>query len=57
VPPHDHEALVNALERLITDPDLCGRMGTNARRLVETEFSVEKVNQATLRLYTELLEA
>ena len=55
VPPRDLDALVNALERLIADPDLCRRMGINARRLAEDKFSVDKVNQDTLRLYSELL--
>ncbi|MGH8120969.1 MAG: glycosyltransferase [Gammaproteobacteria bacterium] len=55
VTPRDTKALVNVIERLIADPDLCSRMGMNARRLAESEFSVEKVNQDTLQLYSELL--
>jgi len=55
VPTRDTKALVKAIERLIADPDLCGHMGTNARRLVESEFSVGKVNQETMQLYSGLL--
>lgn len=55
VPPRDYKALAAAIERLVADPDLCRHMGENARRLVDTEFSVEKVNQETLKLYERLL--
>jgi len=51
IPPRDYKALATAIKRLIVDPDLCRYMGENARRLVADKFSIEKVNQDTLKLY------
>ena len=36
--PHRPEALADALEDLSGDPELCRRMGENARALAEREF-------------------
>jgi len=36
--PHQPGALADALERLAADPDLCRRMGRNARALAERQF-------------------
>lgn len=38
VDPHRPEALADALEELARDPDLCRRMGANARALAERQF-------------------
>lgn len=48
---HDHEQLVAALARLITDPEERRAMGERGRRLAEEEFSIEKVVTETLDVY------
>lgn len=51
VPPHDSQALAEALEKLLKDDTLRTRMGQASRRLAEERFSVEMVNRATLKVY------
>jgi glycosyltransferase involved in cell wall biosynthesis len=51
VPPDDMDALVQALERLISDPELRQTMGKNSRKLVMENFTHKKINQATLAVY------
>lgn len=56
VPVRDAQAVAEALKKLLDSPDIRQRMGMNGRRLVEKEFSVEKVNKATLALYEDLIK-
>lgn len=51
VPPRDSVALANALERLILDQPLRLRLGRRAREVCVSEFGVESVVEATMRLY------
>jgi glycosyltransferase involved in cell wall biosynthesis len=39
VPPGDPAALANALEAMAANPDACRKMGANARKLGESQFS------------------
>lgn len=55
VPVGDAKALAQALATLAKDQDLRLRLGATARRVVEQEFSTEKVVQQTMALYQELL--
>lgn len=55
VPPRDSRSLAAALRRLIENPELRRRMGTEARNRAEQEFGVEKVVQSHLDLYRELI--
>ncbi len=55
VPIGDAKALAQALATLTKDQDLRLRLGATARRVVEQEFSTEKVVQQTMALYRELL--
>jgi colanic acid/amylovoran biosynthesis glycosyltransferase len=48
VPQHDPASLASAIERLLMDADLRVRLATQARRLIEDEFSVHR-NAARLR--------
>jgi glycosyltransferase involved in cell wall biosynthesis len=57
VPSRDPEALAAALETLIRNPALRRQYGDRGRRRAETEFAVEIVNDATLRLYREMFGA
>jgi glycosyltransferase involved in cell wall biosynthesis len=55
VPPDDPLALAQAIDRLISDPDLRGRMGAAARKLVLQKFTAAQVNSATLAVYRKVL--
>jgi glycosyltransferase involved in cell wall biosynthesis len=51
VPSGDEPALVDALARLITDRELCRRMGQAARVKAEREFSLDRLARETLAAY------
>lgn len=53
VPPADAGALANALNRLLREPDLRGRMADAARERVRREFSLERMVADTLAVYRE----
>ena len=55
VPARDARALADALERLITDPDLRRVMGARGRKRAMEEFDVERVIEQTLDVYREAL--
>ncbi len=57
VPARAPEPLAAALRRLLQDAALRQRMGVAGRELVLREFSLERVNAATLALYAQLLAA
>ena len=57
VPPRDPAALAAAILRLADDRALRARLGTGGRRLVEREFSEERIAAATLALWRGLLES
>ena len=49
--PQDTKSLEEGLLRLLTEPELCRRLGENARRKVEAEFSMEKNMKRLLNVY------
>jgi glycosyltransferase involved in cell wall biosynthesis len=49
VPVRNAEALAEAMERFIMQPDLIAKMGQASRRIAEERFDVRKVNQVILR--------
>jgi glycosyltransferase involved in cell wall biosynthesis len=51
VPVRNVEALANALETLITNPELRRRMGKAGREIALNQFSMAKVNRETLAVY------
>jgi len=55
VPPRRSGALAEAMNRLLEDGRLRARMGIEARRRVEREFTKERMAQGTLKLYEEVL--
>lgn len=57
VPPRDPQALADALNTLIRDPDMQKSMGLRGRERVEAEFSSVLVIKQTLALYEEMLAA
>ncbi len=57
VPVRDAVALADAIQSLIEDPVRRQLMGTAGRELAEREFAIEKVVEAHLKVYQELLLA
>lgn len=55
VPVRDARAVAEALKKLLASPKLRQTMGMHGRKLVEREFTLEKVNMQTLALYEELI--
>jgi glycosyltransferase involved in cell wall biosynthesis len=55
VPPGDIAALANSIAALIDDPDAAARLGRNARKMVEREYTVERMVRRTEVLYDGLL--
>ncbi len=53
VPPNRPDDLANALERLLSDPDLSGRLARAAREKIETAFSVEENCRRLLEVFRE----
>lgn len=54
-PPRDVPALADALDTLMLDDALRERMGAAAREWVRSEFDVDVMRDATLRLYRDLI--
>ena len=55
VPPRDERALAAAISRLATDPALCKRLGTMARKKALSHFDERIIIQQTLAVYRDLL--
>ena len=55
VPTHDSKALANALTSLLTDDEKRLEFSENARKRIESSFSIEKTLETTLDLYSQLL--
>ena len=56
VPARDHVALADAIQLLIKDPVKRKEMGAAGRVLAESEFGIEKVIAAHLKIYREIKE-
>ena len=57
VPIRDATALADAIARLLDDSNLRQAMGAAGRKLAEKEYGVEKVVEAHLKIYQELMES
>jgi glycosyltransferase involved in cell wall biosynthesis len=55
VPPESVESLSAALIDLLQKPDRQELLGTAARKLVEDQFSAERMTEGYLRIYRETL--
>lgn len=53
--PKDEVSLYEGLDRLLSDAQLCKRLGTKARQKVEKEFSIEKNMEKLLHIYHKVL--
>ncbi len=56
VPHGDPRALAEKLGRLLADPELRRRLGSNARRVALDRFTLERVSGRTLDVYREVIE-
>jgi glycosyltransferase involved in cell wall biosynthesis len=56
VPPHDPQAVAEALKLLIQDPPKRIRMGGRGREIAVSEFSSARVNSETLAVYRSLVK-
>jgi glycosyltransferase involved in cell wall biosynthesis len=54
VPPRDHEAMANAIVKLLKDEALRKRMGAAGMTLAQSTFSAERMVEATLRVYRDV---
>jgi len=54
VPERDNDALVSAIRRLIEDVALRQKLGSNGRSFVVEEFSLERMEQRLVTLFTGL---
>jgi glycosyltransferase involved in cell wall biosynthesis len=48
VPVRDAEALAEAVEKFIQNPELIGQMGEQSRKIAEEKYDVHKVNKVIL---------
>ncbi len=55
VPPDNAQALADAIARLADDKELRRKFGEAGRRLVENEFSADRIGSETVALYDRLL--
>jgi glycosyltransferase involved in cell wall biosynthesis len=55
VPPKDSIVLANAIMGLLENEDLARQMGMNGRKLVEEEYTWERVAEETEKVYQEVL--
>ncbi len=51
IPRGDTDALEKRILELFSDPALCARLGGNARKKVEKQFSVDSMTEGTIRVY------
>ena len=57
MPVKDATALANAIKRLLGDADLRQSMGAAGRELAEQKYGIDKVMEAHLKIYQELMES
>jgi glycosyltransferase involved in cell wall biosynthesis len=55
VPPEDPAALAQAVVRMLSDPALASRLGSNGARLVREHFTLDSMVEGNERVYREIL--
>ena len=56
MPVRDSKSLADALQRLIEDGDLRGRMGQAGRQLAEDVFAIQKIVEQHMDVYQRLMD-
>jgi len=56
IPPEDPAALAKAMVQVLGDPGSARRLGEEGRRLVEKEYTVEKMSEKVYRVYQQVYE-
>lgn len=57
VNPKDEEDLLRGLLKVLKDPELCRRLGNEARKKVEREFNLSSNVEQLLEIYRKVCEA
>lgn len=55
IEPQDPEGLKSALQKLLSDPELCEYLGKNARAKVQKEYSINKSLEELVKIYQRLV--
>ena len=55
--PKDEEDLLRGLLKVLKDPELCRRLGNEARKKVEREFNLSSNLEQLLEIYRKVYEA
>lgn len=56
VEPKNRESLLHALDRVLSDAALCERLGKNARKTVEKDFSLQESMERLLEIYERVMK-
>jgi glycosyltransferase involved in cell wall biosynthesis len=56
IPPQEPASIVNAIQKLMVNPDLCRRLGKNGRRFIEQNLSRSQTSEAYIRVLEPILE-
>lgn len=56
IPPGDETSFADAVQKLLADPALRRQLGCNARQFAQENFSLNRVRQRYVELYTALLQ-
>ncbi|NIN36395.1 MAG: glycosyltransferase, partial [Gammaproteobacteria bacterium] len=56
IPPRNASALADAIKKLMNNDILRKSMGIEGRKLAERKFSIDKIIDAHLQIYNEILE-
>jgi glycogen(starch) synthase len=54
VPPNNPDSLASAILKLVVSPDYCRNIGDNGRRIVEEQYSWQKIAKKTLEIYNRI---
>lgn len=56
VPANDPEKLAEAIQHLYNDPELCKKLGDNAKRMVERTFNEKEIVEERIRLFQSIIQ-
>ena len=56
VPANDPEKLAEAIQHLYNDPELCKKLGDNAKSMVERTFNEKEIVEERIRLFQSIIQ-